>query len=82
MTRIGVGGLIDMERIRQAHVVLNDISLFQHHAKTQAKEDKDEGWAKNCVFFFNSLMLKKNGSHFANDFSNAFFFKKIFYYDL
>ena len=29
LTRIGVGGLINMEKIDQAHTVLNDIHLFQ-----------------------------------------------------
>ena len=32
MTRIGVGGLINLEKLQQAHTVLNDIYLFQQHA--------------------------------------------------
>ncbi len=42
MTRIGVGGLLNMEKIHQAHLVLNDISLFHQHAKTQAAAMDDE----------------------------------------
>ena len=33
LTRIGVGGLINMEKMKQSHVVLNDINLFHEHAK-------------------------------------------------
>ena len=36
LTRIGVGGLINLEKMRQAHVVLNDIHLFQEHARNMA----------------------------------------------
>ena len=36
MTRIGVGGLINLEKMRQAHVVLNDIHLFHEHARNMA----------------------------------------------
>lgn len=32
MTRIGVGGLINMKKMEQAHVVLNDIQTFHRHA--------------------------------------------------
>ena len=32
LTRIGVGGLINMEKIEQAHTVLNDIHLFQQRS--------------------------------------------------
>ena len=35
MTRIGVGGLINMDKLKQTHHVLNDIALFHHHAKQQ-----------------------------------------------
>jgi phosphatidylinositol phospholipase C epsilon len=35
MTRIGVGGLINLDKLRQAHIVLNDIHLFHHHANVQ-----------------------------------------------
>ena len=33
MTRIGVGGLINMEKVHQAHCVLTDIHLFHKHAE-------------------------------------------------
>ncbi|XP_062591377.1 uncharacterized protein LOC134252848 isoform X1 [Saccostrea cucullata] len=33
MTRIGVGGLINMDKLKQTHHVLNDIALFHYHAK-------------------------------------------------
>lgn len=36
MTRIGVGGLINLEKISQSHVVLNDIHLFHERAKTMS----------------------------------------------
>jgi len=32
MTRIGVGGLINLDRIHQATLLLNDIRLFHQHA--------------------------------------------------
>jgi len=32
MTRIGVGGLINLDRIHQAQFLLNDIRLFHQHA--------------------------------------------------
>jgi len=32
VTRIGVGGLINMEKVHQAHCVLTDIHLFHKHA--------------------------------------------------
>lgn len=35
MTRIGVGGLINMDKLKQTHHVLNDIALFHYHAKQQ-----------------------------------------------
>lgn len=35
MTRIGVGGLINLDKLRQSHIVLNDIHLFHHHATLQ-----------------------------------------------
>ena len=34
MTRIGVGGLMNLEKLRQAHLVLGDIRLFQQHGVT------------------------------------------------
>ncbi|KAK6186334.1 hypothetical protein SNE40_008387 [Patella caerulea] len=45
MTRIGVGGLINMDKLRQTHIVLNDLHLFHHHAENQKKlisTDKDK----------------------------------------
>ncbi|ELT88364.1 hypothetical protein CAPTEDRAFT_107584, partial [Capitella teleta] len=38
MTRIGVGGLINLEKISQSHVVLNDIHLFHERAKSIAMD--------------------------------------------
>ena len=38
MTRIGVGGLINLDRIHQASLLLNDIRLFHQHAATAAPE--------------------------------------------
>ena len=40
MTRIGVGGLINLDKLRQSHIVLNDIHLFHHHAALQANMDR------------------------------------------
>ena len=42
MTRIGVGGLINLEKISQAHVVLNDIHLFQQDAQLKQKEEEQD----------------------------------------
>ena len=39
MTRIGVGGLINLDKLRQSHIVLNDIHLFHHHATLQRAMD-------------------------------------------
>jgi len=36
MTRIGVGGLINLDRIHQAELLLNDVRLFHQHAATAA----------------------------------------------
>ena len=36
MTRIGVGGLINLDRIHQAELLLNDIRLFHQHAAAAA----------------------------------------------
>jgi len=36
MTRIGVGGLINLDRIHQASLLLNDIRLFHQHAAAAA----------------------------------------------
>lgn len=38
MTRIGVGGLINIDKLKQAHLILNDIYFFHHHASRQLKE--------------------------------------------
>lgn len=40
MTRIGVGGLINLEKIKQAHVVLNDIAVIQNRARAIADMDQ------------------------------------------
>jgi hypothetical protein len=39
MTRIGVGGLINLEKVHQAHLLLNDIKLFHEHADRIAPAD-------------------------------------------
>jgi len=36
MTRIGVGGLINLDRVHQAELLLNDIRLFHQHAASAA----------------------------------------------
>jgi len=36
MSRIGVGGLINLDRIHQATLLLNDIRLFHQHAAAAA----------------------------------------------
>ncbi|GFN90736.1 phosphoinositide phospholipase c [Plakobranchus ocellatus] len=41
MTRIGVGGLINLDKLRQAHMVLSDIQLFQHHGRDATICDMD-----------------------------------------
>ncbi|CAG5116825.1 unnamed protein product, partial [Candidula unifasciata] len=45
MTRIGVGGLVNLDKLRQAHIVLNDIHLFQYHGKLMSgsASNLDEG---------------------------------------
>ena len=35
MTRIGVGGLMNLQKLKEAHIVMNDICLFHHHAALQ-----------------------------------------------
>ena len=35
MTRIGVGGLMNLDKLKQAHIILNDIHLFHHSAQQQ-----------------------------------------------
>ncbi|XP_064631376.1 uncharacterized protein LOC135489776 isoform X2 [Lineus longissimus] len=42
LTRIGVGGLINLDKMRQAHVILSDIQLFQHRGTKEGFLDKDE----------------------------------------
>ncbi|XP_060069522.1 uncharacterized protein LOC132549598 [Ylistrum balloti] len=42
MTRIGVGGLINMDKLQQTHTILNDISLFHHHGKGQETAQREE----------------------------------------
>ncbi|XP_071091113.1 1-phosphatidylinositol 4,5-bisphosphate phosphodiesterase epsilon-1-like [Haliotis cracherodii] len=54
MTRIGVGGLINMDKLKQAHIVLNDILLFHHHADHQRAiiqklEDMEQDENRNHV---------------------------------
>ncbi|KAH3786899.1 hypothetical protein DPMN_165014, partial [Dreissena polymorpha] len=31
LTRVGVGGIINMDKLKKAHAILNDIRLFQYH---------------------------------------------------
>lgn len=54
MTRIGVGGLVNLEKIRQAHVVLNDIHLFHEQARSMARQEKleEEGSCSIKGFYF------------------------------
>ncbi|CAH1784522.1 unnamed protein product, partial [Owenia fusiformis] len=42
MTRIGVGGLINFDKIQQAHLVLNDIQLFHDHAHQQTFQSQSK----------------------------------------
>ncbi|XP_052101648.1 1-phosphatidylinositol 4,5-bisphosphate phosphodiesterase epsilon-1-like isoform X3 [Mytilus californianus] len=39
MTRIGVGGLLNMDKLKQAHIVLSDIALFHSHGQRRREED-------------------------------------------
>lgn len=57
MTRIGVGGLINMDKLKQTHHVLNDIALFHYHAKQQietvnSRSEEIEFSPLNRVCFF------------------------------
>ena len=55
MTRIGVGGLINLDKLRQSHIVLNDIHLFHHHATLQRAMDarlQEEDRSRLVLFFF------------------------------
>lgn len=56
MTRIGVGGLINMDKLKQTHHVLNDIALFHYHAKQQietvnSRSEEIEFFPLNGFFF-------------------------------
>lgn len=60
MTRIGVGGLINMDKLKQTHHVLNDIALFHYHAKQQietvnSRSEEIEFSPLNRVCFFRSI---------------------------
>ena len=50
LSRIGVGGLINMEKIHQAHLVLNDIHLFHTHAKVNARLERQAKEEERWVF--------------------------------
>lgn len=39
MSRIGVGGLINLEKLKKAHSILNDIQLFQYHNNALGTQD-------------------------------------------
>jgi len=48
VSRIGVGGLLNIQKIHQAHIVLRDIQRFHEHAakineKQQTLENKNSG---------------------------------------
>ena len=59
LTRIGVGGLINMEKVTQAHLVLNDIQLFHNHAKMTGRPA-----APLCMF---RTSVDSGGSERASD---------------
>lgn len=40
MTRIGVGGLINLEKLKKAHAILNDIQLFHYHNNMVVARDE------------------------------------------
>ncbi|XP_053407871.1 uncharacterized protein LOC123546334 isoform X3 [Mercenaria mercenaria] len=40
MTRIGVGGLINIEKLKKAHAILSDIQLFQYHNNLVMEQDE------------------------------------------
>ena len=53
MTRIGVGGLINMDKLKKANAILTDIQLFQYHSNCLISESKDAGlhsaaWYVSC----------------------------------
>jgi len=41
MTRIGVGGLINLGKLKTAHAILNDIQLFHYHNAAAMPSDGD-----------------------------------------
>ena len=46
LTRIGVGGLINIEKLKKANAILTDIQLFQYHASfllSEENKDSTEG---------------------------------------
>ncbi|XP_041369675.1 1-phosphatidylinositol 4,5-bisphosphate phosphodiesterase epsilon-1-like [Gigantopelta aegis] len=54
MTRIGVGGLMNLDKLKQAHIILNDIHLFHHSADQQRilmqkLEDMDQEEFRHCI---------------------------------
>ena len=42
MTRIGVGGLINMEKLKKANAILTDIQLFQYHSSFLLSEESKD----------------------------------------
>ena len=57
MTRIGVGGLINMDKLKKANAILTDIQLFQYHSNCLISESKDAGlhsaaWYVSCYVEF------------------------------
>ncbi|XP_064469144.1 uncharacterized protein LOC135383352 [Ornithodoros turicata] len=63
MTRIGVGGIINMEKMHQAHRVIDDIRAFHHHYKCrkhataqvainsqEARKDKENRTEDDCLY--------------------------------
>lgn len=63
MTRIGVGGIINVEKIHQAHRVLDDIKAFHHHYKCRehalaqvAINSKEVRYAQYVCFFISVLV--------------------------
>lgn len=65
MTRIGVGGLINMDKLKQTHHVLNDIALFHYHAKQQietvnSRSEEIEFSPLNRVCFFFQIYQRQS----------------------
>ena len=71
MTRIGVGGLINLEKIQQAHTVLNDVHVFQQHAQNRLKKqltpDVSDSTRYCCRWFFLLMTLLKFSLVLIND---------------